>query len=247
MLIKSFMLLYAAGAYITSTISLVYIMGFLINFGVPKGISDGSVSPLWESLLIDVGLVFLFGLHHSITARSSFKKWWTQIIPPPIERATYLYMTSLMTFVLVYFWQPLPHTVWSFSSEVAVIAIYFVYLSIWAMMTAATFQFGYLNFFGLMQVWKNFKNSPPKTPEMTAKYLYSLVRHPISVGWMLAPLLTPTVTIGHLTFAVATFVYILVATHFEEADLVKELGSSYIEYQNKVPAFLPFSKRKQSI
>ncbi len=246
MFVKSIQLLYAVGAYAASSICLVYVMGFLINQFVTKGISDGEMNSVWSSILVDVGLIFLFGLHHSITARRSFKKWWTRIIPQPIERATYLYMTSGMTFILIYFWQPIPQVVWSISSEIAIGLIYTLYASVWLMMTAATFHFGYLNFFGLMQVWQNFRNSPPSSSQLTIKYLYSLVRHPISVGWMVAPLVVPTLTIGHIVFALATMVYVLIATHFEESDLVIELGDSYTEYQAKVPAFIPFTKGNSS-
>ena len=147
---KAIRIIYAVYCYLISGIVLLFFIGFYDNLFLDNTVSlPISTTPEGYESLIDFGLLILFGVQHSVMSRKWFKKWWTQIIPPPIERATYLYMTSLMTFVLVYFWQPLPHTVWSFSSEVAVIAIYFVYFSIWAMMTAATFQFGYLNFYML--------------------------------------------------------------------------------------------------
>ncbi|WP_339863360.1 hypothetical protein [Paremcibacter congregatus] len=243
MIRKTLMLIYAFGAYILAMASLVYIMGFLADYGVPKGIGDGEIGSIMYAITVDAGLIFLFGLHHSITARTSFKRWWTRIIPPPIERATYLYMTTIMTVLLVVFWQPVPVTIWHVQTALAAGILYAIYIAIWVMMSAATFQFGYFGFFGLAQVWQNFKNTPPQASDMTARYLYALVRHPISLGWMMAPLVTPHLTVGHLVFAGATFVYIMLATRFEEADLIEELGDSYRDYRHKVPAFLPFRKK----
>ncbi|MEO9601458.1 hypothetical protein [Parasphingorhabdus sp.] len=237
------MLLYAMIAYCVAMLSIIYIMGFLANFGVPKGISDGATIELWLAIAIDAVLVGLFGLHHSITARASFKRWWVKILPPPIERATYLYMTAFMTAGLVYFWQPIPITIWRASSTGASTAIVAAYLSVWAMMVAATFHFGHFGFFGLAQAWNNFRQSPPKSSAMTARYLYAIVRHPISLGWMVTPLLTPHLTVGHIVFALSTIVYILLATPFEEADLIEDIGEPYRDYRNRVPAFIPFLKR----
>ena len=240
------MLVYALIAYLVATASLFYIMGFLADFGVPKGISDGEPTMLWVAGPVDAGLVALFGLHHSITARTSFKRWWTKIIPAPIERATYLLMTAMMTVMLVVFWQPIPITVWEVQSEWIDGVIYAAYLAVWMMMSAATFHFGHFGFFGLAQAWQNFRQSPPKPSSMTAQYLYALIRHPISLGWMLAPLVTPHLTVGHVVFAASTFVYIMLATPFEEADLIDALGKPYIDYRKRVPALVPFAtKRKE--
>lgn len=239
---KSLMLAYALGAYILATGNLLYIVGFLADFGVPKGISDGEPTTFWIAALVDISLVGLFGLHHSITARTSFKRWWTRFVPAPIERATYLYMTAAMTAFLIIFWRPIPFTVWDVRSTWLVALIYAAYLSTWAMMTAATFHFGHFGFFGLAQAWENFRSQQAAPGSMTARYLYALVRHPISLGWMITPLLVPHLTIGHLVFAGATFAYIMVATPFEEADLIEDLGDSYHQYRERVPAFWPFSK-----
>ncbi len=249
MIRKTLMLLYAIGAYILSMAALVYIMGFLIDLGVPKGISGDTIAAgqslgTWSAILINTGLVALFGLHHSITARTSFKRWWTKIIPEPIERATYLYMTTAMTALLVMFWQPIPITIWHVRSDLAAGFIYTGYASIWTMMVAATFHFGHFGFLGLTQAWQNFRDTKPAPSSMTARYLYALVRHPISLGWMLAPLITPHFTVGHLVFAAATFAYILLATPFEEADLIEEIGEPYRNYRDRVPTFVPFGKRR---
>lgn len=232
-------LVYAFAAYIVGLANITYIVGFLADFGVPKGIGGGPVTPLWTAVGVDTALILGFGLHHSITARTAFKRWWTKIIPAPIERATYLYMTAIMTALLVIFWQPIPITIWKFDGLWPQVFIYGLYLSVWSLMFSATFHFGHFGFFGLAQAWASFRKAPPKSSSMSARYLYALVRHPISVGWMVTPWITPHLTIGHIVFALATFVYIMVATPFEEADLIEDLGDDYRAYKKRVPAFVP--------
>ena len=244
MIHRALMLIYAGIAYILALVNIAYLLGFFLDYGVPKGISDGEPATIWVAVLIDTSLVFLFGLHHSITARASFKRWWTKIIPAPIERATYLYMTAIMTVVLVYFWRPIPIVVWETTVPWLTLSAYLLFFAIVLMMIMATFQFGHFSFFGLAQAWQNFRKSSPAPLNMTARYLYAVVRHPISLGWMLLPLISPVVTAGHLVFALATFVYIMMATPFEERDLIEELGEDYLSYRRKVPAFMPFLKVK---
>lgn len=239
-MIRIIMLVYALGGYVAGAASIAYIIGFLADFGVPKGVSDGAPVSTWAAIVIDAGLVGLFGLHHSITARTSFKRLWTRFVPAPIERATYLYMTAIMTGLLVVFWRPIPITVWNVENPVASSLIITAYIGVWIIMVAATFHFGHFKFFGLTQAWQHFRRSTPGESKMSARYLYALVRHPISLGWMVAPLLVPHLTVGHLVFAGATFAYIMLAAPFEEADLIEEIGQPYLDYRRKVPAFVPF-------
>ena len=242
MIRKGLMLVYAAGAYALSMGALLYLVGFLADFGVPKGVRDGPATAPWLACLIDVGLLGLFGLHHSVTARTTFKRWWTELVPAPIERATYLYMTTAMTALLVYFWRPIPIVVWDVHSPALVAVIRVLYIALWLVMTAATFQFGHLRFFGLTQAWESLEPSPATASNLTARYLYGLVRHPISLCWILAALLTPQLTVGHVVFAISAFVYVTLATPFEEADLIDALGEPYVEYRKRTPAFIPGRK-----
>lgn len=246
MTIKSVQVFYAGLAYLLGLLNLLYIMGFLIDFGVPKGISDGEQSSVFVAVLIDFALIGLFGLHHSITARSSFKRWWVRFVPAPIERTTYLYMTLLVTALLIYFWRPIPITIWQIESSLLTAIIIFFYVLVWVMMLAATFHFGHFEFFGIAQAWQTYKNSAAVQTEMTARYLYALVRHPISLGWMIAPLIQPHLTVGHVVFSAATVCYILAATPFEENDLINSIGKPYQDYRKRVPAFLPFLKLSKS-
>jgi protein-S-isoprenylcysteine O-methyltransferase Ste14 len=243
MLRKSLILLYAGGAYLLALANIVYIVGFLADFGVPKGVNGGTPGALWPSIALNLGLIWLFGLHHSATARRWFKARWTRIVPPALERATYLYMTAIATALLVIFWTPIPVTVWHVENAPAFSTIWAIYLSVWAMMFSATFHFGHFGFFGLAQAWARIAGRSPADASFCARWLYGIVRHPISLGWMLVPWITPHMTIGQLTFAVGTMVYVLVATVFEERDLVADLGDRYRAYRTQVPAFVPRLRR----
>lgn len=236
-----FDLCFAGAAYLLALASLAYLVGFLAGVGVPKHIATApSTLGLWPALAVDVGLVLAFGLQHSITARRSFKQWWTRFVPSHLERATYLWMTAAMTALLVAAWQPIPIIVWQVEAVWAKGLIWAAYLSVWLGMSAATFHFGHLGFFGLAQVLDCVRVRPSAPPRFAARYLYALVRHPISLGWMVAPWLVPHLTVGHVVFALATMLNVLCATRFEEADLIAELGDPYRDYRCRVPAFLPW-------
>ena len=236
---RSLILLYAGGAYLLAMANIAYLVGFLADFGVPKGINDGTPGAPWPSVALNLGLIWLFGLHHSAMARRWFKARWTRVVPPSLERATYLYMTAIATALLVAFWTPIPVTLWSVHGAAASWAIRVLYLAVWAMMFAATFHFGHFGFFGLAQAWAKVTDRDSAETSFCARWLYGIVRHPISLGWMLAPWLTPHMTMGQITFAAGTMVYVLVATVFEERDLLAELGDRYRHYRTRVPAFLP--------
>ncbi|MGB8623561.1 MAG: hypothetical protein WCD16_12135 [Paracoccaceae bacterium] len=239
MIKKTFILIYAGGAYLLALANIAYIVGFLADFGVPKGINDGTPGSVWISIGIDLGLIWLFGLHHSATARRRFKAHWTRIVPPALERATYLYMTAIVTGLLIFFWQPIPITVWSVENDLGYWSIWAAYLALWGMMFSATFHFGHLGFFGLAQAWSRITGRAQAEGAFCARWLYGIVRHPISLGWMLAPWLTPHMTVGQITFAIGATGYVLIATAFEEADLIVELGDVYRRYRSSVPAFIP--------
>ncbi|MEL7486948.1 MAG: isoprenylcysteine carboxylmethyltransferase family protein [Pseudomonadota bacterium] len=244
MLKKLFYGVYGLGGYIVGAGAIAYLIGFIADFGAPKTIATGgSDGGIIISALVDTLLVLAFGAHHSATARASFKRWWTRIVPAPIERATYLYMTAAMTAALVGFWRPIPIVIWSIEPPVAQAIIYVAYAGVWAMMLAATFHFGHFSFMGLTQVWRRIVDAPARNDAMTARFLYALVRHPISLGWMIAPWLTPTLTVGHAVFAAATTAYIFSATPFEEADLAADIGEDYATYKKRVPAFFPRLRR----
>jgi methanethiol S-methyltransferase len=237
-------LAYAGLAYLLAMANIGYIVAFLADFGVPKTVNSGTYDgDLWRAVAINTALVLGFGLHHSVTARTAFKRWWTRFVPDHLERATYLYMTGVATAVLVVFWQPIPVTLWRIEALPAVVAVTALYLAIWGMMFAVTFHFGHLGFFGLAQAWARVRARPAPEAPFAARWLYGIVRHPISLGWMLAPWVTPHLTVGQLVFAICATAYVLAATGFEESDLIEALGDRYRAYRAEVPAFLPRLRR----
>lgn len=239
MLRKTLTLLYAVGGYVTGLGSIALIVTFLADLPLPWAIHAGEPGALWPSVAINLALLCRFGLHHSVTARRWFKRRWTRVVPPELERATYLYMTAGLTVLLVGLWQPIPATVWHVEDPVGAGLLWAAYLGVWGLMFSATFPIGHFRFFGLAQAWERVRGAQQGEAGFTARWLYSILRHPISLGWMLAPWLTPHMTIGQVVFALGTAVYVLVATGFEEADLMAELGETYRRYRGEVPAFLP--------
>jgi protein-S-isoprenylcysteine O-methyltransferase Ste14 len=230
----------AAVGYVLAMANIGYLVGFLADVGVPKTINSGPPAADIEwAIALDVLLVLGFGLHHSVTARRWFKAWWTRFVPPRLERSAYLYMTAAATAVLVIGWQPVPITLWRVEADWAVALIYAAFLAVLLMMIAATFHFGHLGFFGLGQVLERRRARQGEPAHFSARYLYALVRHPISLGWMLVPWLTPHLTVGQAVFGLAVAAYVLVATFFEEDDLVAEFGDRYRRYRRDVPAFVP--------
>ena len=242
MIIRAAYLFYGVGAYALALASITYLVGFLASAGVPKGINDGTLSSPWLAVAIDATLITLFGLHHSVTARKWFKAKWIRIIPPALERSTYLYMTSAIVALLVLLWRPIPITLWQVENTVGVTTLTVIYMATWCMMFGATFHFGHFSFFGLRQILNRISDTNLNKTSFAARYLYSLVRHPISLGWMLTPWITPHMTVGLLVWAVCVACYVLIATRFEEADLVEELGEDYVNYRTAVPAFIPGTK-----
>lgn len=240
------MLAYAGGAYALGMVATLYFVGFIADFGVPKGVNDGPGGPIWLAVLVNLGLIGAFGLQHSGTARAWFKRRWTRVIPAPIERATYLYMAAAMTALLVWLWRPIPITLWRVEEPTVVAILWVLYLSVWTMMMAATFHFGHFRFMGLAQAWEAFQGRAARPGSFSARFLYAATRHPISLGWMLAPFLTPHMTVGLLVFALGVIGYILLATPYEEADLIEEIGEEYQAYRRTTPAFLPWPGKRPS-
>lgn len=236
---------YAVGGYIVSTLAIAYLVAFLADFAVPYTVNSGKApADPWAAILVNLALVAGFGLHHSITARRSFKARWTRIVPAHLERPTYLYMSALATAALVVLWQPIPTSIWNIEAEWAFWAITAFYLAVWGMMFAATFLLGHFSFFGLSQAWHRLLDKPLPDLPFSSRLLYGVVRHPISLGWMLVGWITPHMTLGQLIFALSVTAYVLIATVFEERDLIAELGQTYRDYRARVPAFLPRPPRQ---
>jgi protein-S-isoprenylcysteine O-methyltransferase Ste14 len=233
---------YGVASYAAFFLTFLYAIGFIGNIIVPKSIDSGRTRPLTEALAIDLGLLGLFALQHSIMARQWFKRVWTRIVPEPAERSTYTLASSIALILLFWLWQPLGGTVWSVQNQTVAAILYGVFALGFAIVLAATFLINHFDLFGLRQVWlylrgKQYTHLPFRTP-----MFYRYVRHPLYFGWLLAFWATPVMTAAHLLFAVMTTAYIIVAIRFEERDLVRVHGDTYVKYREQVPMIIPSAR-----
>jgi len=236
--------LYGLVSYLIFFVTFIYAIGFVGNWFVPKSIDSGVPGSFIPSLVVDAVLLGLFAIQHSAMARPGFKKAWTKIVPHTIERSTYVLLASLLLALLFWQWRPIPEVVWSVNNSAASTVLWVIFFAGWATVLVSTFLIGHFDLFGLRQVYlyqvgKAYTTSGFKTPG-----LYKVVRHPIMLGFMIAFWATPRMTVGHLVFAVATTVYILIALQIEERDLTNMYGDTYTEYKRKVSMLIPLPRRK---
>ena len=242
---KSIILLYGILAYFVFLIAFLYAIGFVGNVIVPKSIDSGAETTLLSSLFINVILLSVFALQHSIMARPEFKKWLTTIISPAMERSTYILLSSLALLLIYWQWQPITTIVWETENKIVSIVIIGIFFIGWLIVLLSTFMINHFELFGLAQIFDNLKNKRTPNPKFQTNYLYKIVRHPIMLGFIIAFWATPTMTVGHLLFALVTTIYILIATKYlEEKDLRKFIGKKYETYQKEVPMIVPFTKNK---
>lgn len=216
-----------------------YAIAFVGDFWVPKTINSGDVGAFWPSLLINAGLLGLFAIQHSGMARPGFKKWWTKIIPEPIERSTYVLLASAVLFLLYWLWQPMTGTIWSVENEIGRWVLWGLFSLGWVLVVYTTFLISHAHLFGLTQVRDFMKDRDLWEPEFQTPNLYRRMRHPMMLGFFLAFWAIPHMTTGHLLFSVATTVYILIALQLEERDLLDAFGERYQKYRQRVPMFIP--------
>ena len=221
----------------------LYAIGFVGNFWVPKSMDAAPQVPLTTALLTNLGLLTLFALQHSVMARPAFKRWWTRVVPEPAERSTYTLFSSLALILLFALWQPMGGVVWQVESTWAQALLYGAFAFGWGLVLVATFLINHFDLFGLRQVWLHLLGKPYRPLPFKTPVLYRYVRHPLYVGWFFAFWATPTMTVTHLLFALATTGYILVATQLEERDLAAA-HPEYEDYRRRVPMYIPFLKRR---
>ena len=240
---KSISFLYGVISYMVFLVSFLYAIGFVSNLMVPKGIDSGTETGFAEAMIINLLLLGLFAVQHTIMARPSFKKWIAPVINPAIERSTFVLLSSLILLLIYWQWRPMTNIVWEVENENFVLIINGIFWLGWLIVFLSTFMINHFHLFGLDQVFNNMRNKPPTGLKFKESYFYKFVRHPIMTGFIIAFWATPVMTEGHLLFAIATSAYILIGVkYFEEKDLRNDIGEPYENYQKRVPMLFPFTK-----
>jgi len=237
---------YGSFSYLIFLGTFLYAVGFIGNFGVPSTLDGPANGPLGISLAIDVGLLTLFAVQHSVMARKWFKEWWTRMVPKTLERSTYVLFSSVALILMFILWRPLGGVVWSIEDPAGRFVLRGLFAFGWGLVLLSTFLINHFDLFGLRQVWLNLLGRPYTTLKFGTPGPYRLVRHPLYVGWLFAFWMTPLMTFAHLLFAIATTAYILLAIQFEERDLVREHGQTYEKYRRSVPMLIPSLRKRGS-
>lgn len=238
MLKRQFYVTYSVVCYIIFAVVFAYFIGFVGDFGVDKTIDRGDEASLAQSLIVNLALILLFGVQHSVMARPAFKAWWTKTVPKPIERSTYVLFTSIALVVLCVFWHPLPDTIWDFQNEGVRTLLYGGYFLGIAIVIISTFLINHFDLLGLRQVYFTYRQIPYAHVPFVVRGFYRWSRHPLMLGFIIMFWVIPTMTVGHLLFAVSMTVYIMIGIHYEERDTRQALGAIYLEYHARTPKII---------
>lgn len=231
---------YGLTAYTAFGLIYAYLCGFTGNLIVPKSIDAPPAATPWATAaLVDVALLLAFGLQHSVMARPAFKRVWTQIVPQPIERATYVFASCAALAAVVWLWQPIDSVVWDVHNPAGRAALWALFAAGWLMVPAVSLMISHFDLFGLRQVWLHMQGREYAALPFRTPALYAHIRHPLYVGWALAFWATPTMTVGHLLFAGVLTGYMALAALVEERDLVAHFGRQYEDYRRNVPRYVP--------
>jgi len=234
--------LYGLACYVVFFVSFLYAIGFVSGLVVAKTIDTGTVVPAAEAFIVNLLLMSVFAIQHSVMARKQFKQWWTQFVPASVERSTYVLFSSLALILLFWQWRPIPAEVWHIDNRQIAMAVIGLSFAGWLIVLTSTFLINHFELFGLHQVANNLAGHPMPAPRFRTPLYYKFVRHPIYLGFIIAFWAAPTMTVGHLLFAAVTTAYIVVGILLEERDLVDLFGDEYRRYKARVSMLVPWRK-----
>ena len=233
---------YGLAAYLTFFFTFLYAIGFVTGLVVPKAIDGGPVISVAEALIVNLLLLSLFAVQHSVMARKQFKRWLTRVVPQAVERSTYVLFASLALILLFWQWRPIPGVVWQIADPRVAAAMTGLSLFGWLLVLTSTFLINHFELFGLQQVANNLARKDLPAPRFKTPLLYKFVRHPIYLGFIIAFWAAPTMTMGHLLFAAVTTAYIFVGILLEERDMVEQFGDQYRRYRQRVSMLIPWRR-----
>lgn len=234
--------LYGIAAYLVFVATILYAIGFIMGLVVPKSIDTGTDTSAVEALIVNLLLMGLFALQHSVMARRRFKAWWTQYVPKPVERSTYVLLASLSLLLLFWQWRPMPAVLWGVTDPDIAVTIVTVSLAGWVLVFTSTFLINHFELFGLSQVTNHLVDKEPAPARFRTPLLYKFVRHPLYLGFIIAVWAAPTMTVGHLLFAAVITLYILIGIALEERDLIAMFGDEYRQYKQRVAMLIPWRR-----
>lgn len=235
---------YGIACYLMFFGTFLYTVGFVGNLFVPKSMDSGPHTPFAIALLINLALLGVFALQHSIMARPWFKQWWTGFIPEPIERSTYVLFTNLALILLYWQWRPMGSVIWDVTETPLAYVLWILCAVGWGIVFISTFLIDHFELFGLRQVYLHLTGQTDGEKNFRTPLFYQHVRHPIYVGFAIAFWATPLMTVAHLVFAVGMTLYTVIGANLEERDLLTYFGERYRQYKQRVPMLIPSIKSR---